>query len=215
MKRNYYFLIAAAVIVATLVVTALLYSHLPDQIPTHWNFKGEINHYGSRHSVFMLPGIMAGMLLLFAVLPWLSPKRFEVDAFRSTSLYIMVLAVALFAYLHALLLWAAFSRPLNMPRSLMGALFFFLILVGNVLGKVKRNFYIGVRTPWTLASEKVWYATHRFAAKACVVAGFLGLLSVIIGTPPAVGISILIAAALASVIYSLVYYKRLERLGEL
>jgi hypothetical protein len=61
----------------------------------------------------------------------------------------------------------------------------------------------------------VWYATHRFAAKACVAAGFLGLLSVIIGTPPAVGISILIAAALASVIYSLVYYKRLERLGEL
>jgi uncharacterized membrane protein len=215
MKRNYYLLIAAAMIVATLVVTALLYPHLPDQIPEHWNFKGEIDHYGSRQSVFMLPGVMAGVLLLFAVLPWLSPKRFEVDTFRSTSLYIMVLAVALFAYLHALLLWAAFSRPLNMPRSLMGALFFFLILVGNVLGKVKRNFYIGVRTPWTLASEKVWYATHRFAAKAFVAAGFLGLLSVIIGTPPAVGISILIAAALASVIYSLVYYKRLERLGEL
>jgi uncharacterized membrane protein len=207
MKRSHYFLIAAAVIVATLVVTALLYSHLPDQIPTHWNFKGEIDHYGSRQSVFMLPGVMAGVLLLFAVLPWLSPKRFEVDTFRSTSLYIMILAVALFAYLHALLLWAAFSRPLNMPRSLMGALFFFLILVGNVLGKVKRNFYIGVRTPWTLASEKVWYATHRFAAKAFVAAGLLGLLSVIIGMPPAVGLPILIAAALASVIYSLVYYK--------
>lgn len=214
MKRNYYFLIAAAMIVATLVVTALLYPHLPDQIPKHWNFKGEIDHYGSRQGVFMLPGVMAGVLLLFAVLPWLSPKRFEVDTFRSTYLYIMVLAVALLAYLQALLLWAAFSRPLNMPRSLMGALFFFLILVGNVLGKVKRNFYIGVRTPWALASEKVWYATHRFAAKAFVAAGFLGLLSVIIGTPPAVGISILIAAALAAVIYSLVYYKRLERLGE-
>jgi uncharacterized membrane protein len=215
MKRNYYFLIAAAMIVATLVVTALLYSHLPDQIPKHWNFKGEIDHYGSRQSVFMLPGFMVGALLLFAVLPWLSPKRFEVDTFRSTYLYLMILVLALIAYLHALILWAAFSRPLNMPRSLMGALFLSLILVGNVLGKVKRNFYIGVRTPWTLASEKVWYATHRFAAKAFVAAGFLGLLSVIIGMPPAVGLSILIAAALASVIYSLVYYKRFERLGEL
>ena len=215
MKRNYYFLIAAAMIVATLLVTALLYPHLPDQIPEHWNVKGEIDHYGIRQSVFMIPGVMAGVLLLFAVLPWLSPKRFEVDTFRSTYLYIMVVAVALFAYLQALLLWAAFSRPLNMPRSLMGALFFFLILVGNVLGKVKRNFYIGVRTPWALANEKVWYATHRFAAKTFVAAGFLGLLSVFIGTPPAIGISILIAAAVASVIYSLVYYKRLERLGEL
>jgi uncharacterized membrane protein len=215
MKRNYYFLIAATVIVATLVVTALLYPHLPDQIPKHWNFKGEIDHYGSRQSVFMLPGFMVGALLLFAVLPWLSPKRFEVDTFRSTYLYLMILVLALIAYLHALILWAAFSRPLDMPRSLMGALFLFLILIGNVLGKVKRNFYIGVRTPWTLASEKVWYATHRFAAKAFVAAGFLGLLSVIIGMPQAVGLSILIAAALASVIYSLVYYKRLERLGEL
>jgi len=215
MKRNYYFLIAAAMIAATLVVTALLYPHLPDQIPTHWNFKGQINHYGSRQSIFMLPGIMAGMLLLFAVLPWLSPKRFEVDTFRSTYLYLMILVLALIAYLHALILWAAFSRPLNMPRSLMGALFLFLILMGNVLGKVKRNFYIGVRTPWTLASEKVWYATHRFAAKAFVAAGLLWLLSMIIGMPPAVGLPILIAAALASVIYSLVYYKRLERLGEL
>jgi uncharacterized membrane protein len=215
MKRNYYFLIVAAMIVATLVVTALLYPHLPDQIPEHWNFKGEIDHYGSRRSVFMLPGFMAGVLLLFAVLPWLSPKRFEVDTFRSTYLYVMVLVVALIAYLHGLILWAALSRPLNMTRSFMGVLFLFLILVGNVLGKVKRNFYIGVRTPWTLASEKVWYATHRFAAKAFVAAGFLGLLTIIVGAPPVVGFSILIAAALASIIFSLVYYKRLERLGEL
>lgn len=215
MKRNYHFLIAAAVIVATLVVTVVLYPHLPDQIPNHWNFKGEIDHYGSRQSIFMLPGIMAAALLLFAVLPWLSPKRFEVDIFRSTYLYLMILVLALIAYLHALILWAAFSRPLNMPRSLMGALFLFLILMGNVLGKVKRNFYIGMRTPWTLASEKVWYATHRFAAKAFVAAGFLGLLSVIFSAPPLIEFSILIAAALASVIYSLVYYKRLERLGEL
>ena len=215
MKRNYHFLIAAAVIVATLVVTVVLYPHLPDQIPNHWNFKGEIDHYGSRQSVFMLPGIMAAALLLFAVLPWLSPKRFEVDTFRSTYLYLMILVLALIGYLHALILWAAFSRPLNMPRSLMGALFLFLILMGNVLGKVKRNFYIGMRTPWTLASEKVWYATHRFAAKAFVAAGFLGLLSVIFSAPPVIEFSILIAAVLASVIYSLEYYKRLERLGEL
>src|SRR5436190_2580595 len=212
MKRNYYFLIAAAMIVATLVVTVVLYAHLPDQIPEHWNFKGEIDHYGSRQSIFMLPGIMAAALLLFAVLPWLSPKRFEVETFRSSYLYLMILVLALIAYLHALILWGAFLRPLNMPRSLMGALFLFLILIGNVLGKVKRNFYIGVRTPWTLASDRVWYATHRFAAKAFVAAGFLGLLTIIVGAPPVVGLSILITAALASVIFSLVYYKRLERL---
>ena len=74
MKRNYYFP-TAAMIVATLVVTALLYPHLPDQIPEHWNFKGEIDHYGSRQSVFMLSGVMAGVLLLFAALPWLHDEQ--------------------------------------------------------------------------------------------------------------------------------------------
>ena len=214
MKRNY-FLIAAAVIVATLIATVVIYPRLPGQIPMHWNFRGDIDHYGSRESIFLLPGVMAAAVLLFAVLPWLSPRRFQVDTFRSTYLYIMVLVVGLIAYLHVLMLWAALSKPLNMSRSLLGALFLFLILLGNVLGRVRRNFYVGVRTPWTLASEKVWYSTHRFAAKAFVIAGFLGLLSVIVGAPPAVGFSILIAAAVLSVIYSLMYYKRLERRGEL
>ena len=214
MKRNY-FLIAVAVIVVTVIATVVIYPRLPGQIPMHWNFRGDIDHYGSRKSIFLLPSVMAAAVLLFAVLPWLSPKRFEVDTFRSTYLYIMVLVVALIAYLHVLILWAALSKPLNMSRSFLGALFLFLILLGNVLGRVRRNFYVGVRTPWTLASEKVWYATHRFAAKAFVIAGFLGLFSIIVGAPPVVGFSILIAAALLSVMYSLVYYKRLERRGEL
>ena len=214
MKRNY-FLIAVAVIVVTVIATVVIYPRLPGQIPMHWNFRGDIDHYGSRKSIFLLPSVMAAAVLLFAVLPWLSPKRFEVDPFRATYLYIMVLVVALIAYLHVLILWAALSKPLNMSRSFLGALFLFLILLGNVLGRVRRNFYVGVRTPWTLASEKVWYATHRFAAKAFVIAGFIGLFSIIVGAPPVVGFSILIAAALLSVMYSIVYYKRLERRGEL
>jgi immunity protein, SdpI family len=214
MKRNY-FLVAVAVIVATLIVTLAIYPRLPGQIPMHWNFRGDVNRYGSKANAFLLPGVMAAVVMLFSVLPWLSPKQFEVKPFRSTYLYIMILIVALIAYLHALMLWAALSKPLNINRSLLGVLFLFLILLGNVLGKVRRNFYIGVRTPWTLASEKVWYATHRFAAKAFVIAGLFGLLSVLVATTPVIGLVILIAAALASVIYSLVYYKRLERRNEL
>jgi immunity protein, SdpI family len=72
-----------------------------------------------------------------------------------------------------------------------------------------------VRTPWTLASEKVWYATHRFAAKVYVLAGLLGLISVIVVSSSMIGVFILIGATVASVIYSLAYYKRLESRNEL
>jgi immunity protein, SdpI family len=214
MNRKYFF-IAAAVIVAVWLATILIYPHLPNQIPLHWDAWGRVDSYGSREKVFVVPGVMVAVVLLFAVLPWLSPRRFEVDAFRSTYLYIMVLVIALIAYLHALLLWAALTKPLDMGRSFLGALFLFLILIGNVLGKVRRNFYVGVRTPWTLASEKVWYATHRFAAKVYVLAGLLGLISVIVVSSSMIGVFILIGATVASVIYSLAYYKRLESRNEL
>jgi len=214
MIRKYFF-IAAAVIATTWLATFLIYPHLPSQIPLHWNLSGRVDRYGSRENLFLMPGIMVVVVLLFAVLPWLSPRRFEVNAFRSTYLYIMLLIVALIGYLHALMLWAALSKPLDMSRSLFGALFLFLVLIGNVLGKVRRNFYIGVRTPWTLANEKVWYATHRFAARVCVIAGLLGLVSSILTPSPVFATVILISAALASVLYSLAYYKRLESRNEL
>ena len=214
MIRKYFF-IAAALIATTWLATILIYPRLPSQIPLHWNFSGQVDRYGSRENLLVMPATMVVVVLLFAALPWLSPKRFEVNAFRSTYLYIMVLLVALIGYQHALMVWAALSKPLDMGRSLLGALFLFLVLIGNVLGKVKRNFYIGVRTPWTLANERVWYATHRFAARVCVIGGLVGLLSLILTPSPIFALVILISSALASVIYSLAYYKRLEGRNEL
>ena len=214
MRRNY-FLIAALLIVATLIVTLILYPGLPSRIPMHWNWHGEVNRNGDKWETFLMPAAMVVVALLFAAMPWLSPRRFEVNTFRSTYLYVMLLALAFMAYIHALHLWAAFSKPLDINRALLGASFLLLILFGNVLSRVRRNFFIGVRTPWTLSSEKVWDATHRFAAKAFVVAGLLGLLSLVVSAGAIAGLVIIAAAGLASVLYSLAYYKRLERRNEL
>jgi uncharacterized membrane protein len=214
MKRTY-FLIAALLIAAMLIVTLVVYPDLPSQVPMHWNLRGEVDRYGDKLEIFLMPAAMAVVALLFAALPWLSPRRFEVDTFRSTYLYIMLLVLAFMAYVHVLTIWVALSKPLDVNRALLGALFLLLALLGNVLGRVRRNFYIGVRTPWTLASEKVWDATHRFAARAFVLAGLLGLLSLAVTASPVAGIVILVAAAMVSALYSLVYYKRLERRNEL
>jgi uncharacterized membrane protein len=214
MRRNY-FLIAALLIVATLIVTLIFYPELPTRIPMHWNWRGQINRYGDKWEIFLMPAAMVVVVLLFAAMPWLSPRRFEVNTFRSTYLYVMLLALAFMAYIHALHLWGAFSKPLDMNRAILGASFLLLVMFGNVLSRVRRNFFIGVRTPWTLSSEKVWDATHRFAAKAFVVAGLLGLLSLVVSASAIAGLAIIGAAGLASVLYSLAYYKRLERRNQL
>jgi uncharacterized membrane protein len=112
MKRNY-FLIAALLIAATLIITLALYPYLPDRVPAHWNWRGEVDRYGAKWETFLMPGVMVFFVLFFAAAPWLSPRRFEVGAFRSTYLYIMLLLIVFLAYLHALTLWAAFSKPLE------------------------------------------------------------------------------------------------------
>jgi uncharacterized membrane protein len=86
--------------------------------------------------------------------------------------------------------------------------------MANVIGKVKRNFFVGVRTPWTLASERVWHATHRFAAHLWVWCGFVGLLLAFFSPQPFAVFAWMLIAALVPVVYSFTYYKKLERQRE-
>jgi uncharacterized membrane protein len=215
MKRKY-FLIGAFLILAVVAVTAIAYSHLPARVPSHWNIHGRVDAYTAPWTLFVImPAVMAGIRALFAILPWLSPRQFEVQSFESTYLYIMLVILCLMAYIHLLQLLAALNGDLNINRALVGGLCLLFALLGNVMGKVRRNFYVGVRTPWTLASERVWNATHRFAARAFVLGGVAGLLLAILGIPFYYPMVVLMVGALAPVIYSLVFYKQLERRGEL
>ncbi|MFB3921402.1 MAG: SdpI family protein [Terriglobia bacterium] len=215
MKRNY-FLIGVVLIAAVLAATLIAYPHLPLRVPTHWNARGEIDGYSARWTLLvMIPGIMSLMLGLFALLPWLSPKHFEVDSFRLTYLYLMLVTVAFLAYVHALILMAGLGHARHTGEAIGGGVCVLFMLLGQVLGKVRRNFWIGVRTPWTLANERVWDATHRFAAKTFVIGGAGGLLLTLVRAPFWASFGVLMAGALVPVVHSLVYYKRLQRLGEI
>jgi uncharacterized membrane protein len=214
MTRTYY-IIGTLLIAAVLAATAVAYPHLPDTIPMHWDAHGNVNGWGAKGTLFIDPGIMAGILLLFVVLPWLSPKQFEIDSFRSTYLYIMVMILTLLAYVHALVLAAGLSMAIDMTRAVEGGLCLLIALLGNVLGKVRRNFYVGVRTPWTIANEHVWNATHRFAAKTLFAGGLAGLVAVILRAPFWLPIAAILLGALIPVVYSLIFYKQLERSGAL
>ncbi len=216
MTGKYYYLAGIVLTAAALAATVVAYPHLPGSVPTHWNIHGQPNGYSPKWALYLLgPGLMAGILLLTWLLPWLSPKHFEVESFRSTYIQIMLMMVGMFAYIDAVVLWAGAGNSLNVGRAGLFGVCLFFALLGNVMGKIRRNFYIGVRTPWALANERVWNATHRLAAKTFVVGGLAGLALIAIGLngwPPFVA---LMAGALIPVPYSLYFYKQLERRGEL
>jgi uncharacterized membrane protein len=215
MNQKYY-LGAATVILATLAGTIVAYPHLPPIVATHWDAYGHANGWSPRWSLVLYePGLMLGVTLLFSVIPWLSPKKFEVDSFRATYLYIMIMIVAMLAYGQLLILISGLGLVLDVTRAMEGGVCLLIALMGNVMGKVRRNFFIGIRTPWTIADERVWNATHRLAARTFFVGGLLGLLAVTFRAPFWLAIAAISIAALVPVVYSLRFYKQLEHRGEL
>jgi uncharacterized membrane protein len=211
-----YWLMAVALVVLTWVVSAALYPRLPSTIPMHWNIHGELDGYGSKGTIFLMPGAMVFLLGLFSVLPILSPQSFEVDSSRKTYLFIVVLITGLMGYIQAVILYAAtHGGHVDVGRALVGGTFLFFAMLGNVLGRVRRNFYIGVRVPWTLASERVWNDTHRIAAWIFVACGLAGFVIALAGLPLFVAFAVLLVAVVVPVVYSFVHYKQLERRGAL
>jgi uncharacterized membrane protein len=201
------------------------YDDLPEMVPTHWDANFNVNGWTPKSHILtvflLLPLFMAGLCVLTPLLPWLSPRHFRVDTFRDTYGYVMMLVVALMGYMQVAVLWGAMLPPEEnkrlFMRFLLGGLCLFFALMGNVLGKVRRNFWMGVRTPWTLASETVWNQTHRLAAWLFVAAGLLGFATAMVMPQQGVWVvfALIMAAALAPVFYSLFLYKRLERQGKL
>ena len=214
MTRKYW-LFHLLLIVAVLVATAVAYPHLPSRVATHWDINLKPNGHSPKWALFLLgPGLMSAIMLFTWLGPWLSPKHFEVENFGSTFCQIMVMLQTMLAYIIMVILWSGLKHRIDAGRVVLGGICLVVALMGNVMGKVRRNFFVGVRTPWTLASERVWNVTHRFAAKSFIAGGLLGLVLVCAGLRrwPVLA---LLAGALAPWVYSLVVYKRLERHGEL
>lgn len=214
--RTRYLLFCFMLIAAACAATAYFWAQLPERVPVHWDASGAVNGYGPRAVLWLLgPGLMAMVTVMGAVKPGISPRRFEIAGFESTYYYVSGATVCLLAYVYALILAASLHEPVPMGRAVPVAIFVLLILVGNPLGKVRRNFFMGIRTPWTLASERVWYATHRLAARLMVASGVLGLFAVWFGAPVWAWLALMLAWAPLAVVYSLLLYKRLpQQIGE-
>ena len=209
-------IICALLILAAAIATMASYPHLPASIPVHWGIDGKPNADGPRAMLWLLgPGLMAAILLMGLCLPWLSPKRFAVTTFKPTYSYFIIVLVCMLGLLYAAVLRAILTGAMDISPTIHAGVFFLLILLGNPMAKVKRNFFIGIRTPWTLASERVWYATHRLCGRLMVGSGLLGLIAVAVGAQPWILIALAGGWAVAITIFSLLYYKRLEKAGGL
>lgn len=211
MKTRSAVIAVLAILAAGLGAWAAVYGRLPARIPIHWNIHGQVDGWAGKGTALT---ILAGVVLLFLLFilagEWLSPVSFKISPFRETFNYMMVICAALMLYIHAIVLLSGLHPDRNFGRWLVGGMFVFFALIGNLLGKVRRNFWMGIRTPWTLASEEVWIATHRLGARLMVAAGIAGAVCVALGVPLPVCLALLIGSLLIPVLYSLWLSKKLE-----
>ncbi|MDK2854966.1 MAG: hypothetical protein PWQ86_179 [Bacillota bacterium] len=201
------------IIAGTFLLGLYLAPRLPEQVPSHWNLRGEVDGYASRtFAVFFQPMLTAGLYLLFLVLPLIDPRRANYARFAGTYRFLKALLVLFMCLLQLAILGTALgyiSGPTWFFRLGLPLLF---ILLGNVMGQIRYNYFVGIKTPWTLASEEVWQKTHRAAARIWVVAGLAGAAAAFL--PAAVGTPLLLialtAAGIIPVVHSYLLWRRLN-----
>jgi uncharacterized membrane protein len=214
----YLILLVGALSAAAGVAIVLRPDVLQEQVPIHFDMAMNADQVVPREEgrwwLTLYPGVIALLALLTWALPLISPRKFEVEPFRGTFDFTMLLVCLLFACLQFAHYWGAITG--DMPARLwVGSFLLFWALLGSVMDKVQRNFWMGIRTPWTLASEAVWRGTHRLAARLWLALGALGFVAVLAGMPFWIALAALLISALYPAVYSLVLYNRLERAGKL
>ena len=205
-----------AMLAIDVVISAFYYQKLPATVPTHWNIEGKIDQYGSKLTAVLTGPILILMGIgLTLLLPKISPKRYEISNFEQTFAYAMVLVSGLFMFLSYVILRASAGGKSDIGETIMFGLFLFFAFTGNILGKVRRNFFMGIRTPWTLASEPVWDATHRLAGKIFFYGGIAGAILALLGLPMWGSLTLILVLSLWPVIQSYFIYQKIgDKSGE-
>jgi len=199
-----------ALVAGMFVAAAMIWPHAPERFPVHWGVDGEVNRYGGRFEGLLLLPLMAVFLyVIMLFLPRLDPGRLNYARFSGAYYTIRALVIALLAVLYAVMILAAKGVPVDMTRFVglaVGAMFF---VMGNVLGKIRPNWFVGVRTPWTLSSKRSWTRTHRLAGWVFVVGGIALMAAGIIRTPFAMeaAFAILATGMVGAVVYSYFVWK--------
>ncbi|WP_306012515.1 MULTISPECIES: SdpI family protein [Flavobacteriaceae] len=201
------------IVLLPFVYLAYVWNQLPAQVPMHYNIEGEIDRYGNKSELILIP-IMTSLLiyLIFLAVPYIDPKK-QIQKMGGKYDTLKFIITTFMSILALFIIYTAKNQTLTDPDYiLLGCGVLFLIL-GNYFKTLKANYFIGIRTPWTLESESVWKATHKLAGKIWFLGGLLIILSCLIldgKTNFIVFICITAIMVLVPVLYSYLLFRKQE-----
>ncbi|GAB4508338.1 MAG: SdpI family protein [Allomuricauda sp.] len=201
------------IVLLPFVYLAYVWNQLPAQVPMHYNIEGEIDRYGNKSELILIP-IMTSLLiyLIFLAVPYIDPKK-QIQKMGGKYDTLKFIITTFMSILALFIIYTAKNQTLTDPDYiLLGCGVLFLIL-GNYFKTLKANYFIGIRTPWTLESESVWKQTHKLAGKIWFLGGLLIILSCLIldgKTNFIVFMCITAIMVLVPVLYSYLLFRKQE-----
>ena len=176
-------LLSAAVVLVMFAISGYVWTQIPagEKVCTHWNAAGECDDYGSKFvGILLLPIAAAGVMGLFTLIPRIDPRAVHIAQSRKAYTAVWATMLLFCLALHVVLMLELLGHDASIGSYvplLVGLMF---VVIGSYLGKIRSNFFFGIRTPWTLSSELSWNKTHRLGGKLFVMQGILFMASVIL-----------------------------------
>ncbi len=192
-------------------ISIFSYESLPDSIPSEYNSNGEITSYASKQLMTtVVPLAYLGFVIVVNALIAVSPQKFSMPNSKQAMLIIVFGVGILLVFVHIILLFANGDMRFFTEFFSYG-MAVFLIVSGNVTGKMERNFFLGIRTPWTISTEENWKITHRLAARMMVLVG----VCLLVVTPYYKNLIMMVVMSASTIVipafYSFIYFMKHER----
>jgi len=203
-------IIVLGIILLSFIVGIYLYPQMPEKMASHWNAKGEVDGYMSKFwGLFLMPLISVGLFLLFIAVPKIDPLKHNVEKFRRYYDGFIVLIIVFLFYLYLLTIFWNIGIRFEMIQLLVPAFGILFYYCGILTENAKRNWFIGIRTPWTLSNDVVWDKTHKIGGKLFKAAGIVAFMGIFFQSYALFFVLVpVILVAVYTVIYSYVEYQK-------
>ncbi len=199
------------------IAIPFVWSHLPEQMPTHWNLEGEPDDYSHKaFGLLLLPVLNIFTTALLFGLPYIDPRRENFELFANTMRSFRLLFTTFMLVVFGSIVAAGLGYDFAIERVICVCLILLFLVLGNMFGKVRSNYFVGIRTPWTLENPEVWRRTHRMAAVLWVAASVIALPAPILFDGVALFTIMMVyigTITFVPLIYSLVTFRKLKGKG--
>lgn len=169
-----------AIVSLPFIYLAYIWNELPEKVPMHWNIKGEIDRFGEKSELLLIPILLPLLVyIIFLIVPKTDPKN-KISKMGNKYQHIKILLTTFMSILALFIIYTAKNQSFANPNYIVLLVGILYIILGNYFKTIKANYFIGIRTPWTLENETVWKETHKLGGKMWFVGGIIVVISSLI-----------------------------------